>query len=879
MEKLLIVDGNSILNRAYYGIRPLTAPDGTPTNAVYGFLNILFKYLEEEKPDYLCVAFDVKAKTFRHKMYDQYKAQRKPAPEDFIVQLPVIKEVLGAMNCACIEKEGYEADDLIGSVSRLCEEKDIACRILTGDKDDLQLASEKTVIKLVITRMGKTETTDYNADAVVEKYGVTPKEFIDVKGLMGDPSDNIPGVKGVGEKTAFSLIQTYHSIEEIYENLESLEVTPAVKNKLSADKDSAFMSKTLATIDRQVPMEFDFASFKRSPYDTKALGALFQRLNFKSFMDKLDIPVEERTSHQEAVTGTLIKVTAEEFSVRIQKLTEAEYLLSQTAGGFDLFVSGDGTEVLSLSDAKTPELKAFFEDAGIVKYGYQVKEDILALRKSGIRMAGIGFDVLIAAYLAEPTRSSYDLETLCMTYLGQELPETSARVEDDGQISMNLGLEDDTQTLQKMADRTVAISRLRKFFTQKLDEDGQKELYDEVELPLVEVLASMQYEGVYVDKEALKKFGDTLASKISNLQEEIYSLAGEEFNINSPKQLGEILFAKLGLPGGKKNKNGYSTNVDVLHKLLDKHPIVAKVLEYRQVSKLQSTYVEGMLPMIDTKTGRIHSNFNQTVTATGRISSTEPNLQNIPVRTELGREIRRMFVAQWEDTCLVDADYSQIELRVLAHIAGDSTMQNSFINNEDIHTRTASQVFGVPMEEVTPAMRSGAKAVNFGIVYGIGAFSLAQDLEISVKEADAYIKGYLQNYPKVDAYMKETVEQAKENGYVTTLMGRRRNMPELSAGNHITRAFGERVAMNAPIQGTAADIIKVAMVHVYRRLKEEKLKSKLILQVHDELIIEAYRDEVEQVKRILKEEMEHACSLSVPLVVDMNTGKSWYDTK
>lgn len=879
MEKLLIVDGNSILNRAYYGIRPLTAPDGTPTNAVYGFLNILFKYLEEEKPDYLCVAFDVKAKTFRHKMYDQYKAQRKPAPEDFIVQLPVIKEVLGAMNCACIEKEGYEADDLIGSVSRLCEEKDIACRILTGDKDDLQLASEQTVIKLVITRMGKTETTDYNANAVIEKYGVTPKEFIDVKGLMGDPSDNIPGVKGVGEKTAFSLIQNYHSIEDIYENLESLEVTPAVKNKLSADKESAFLSKTLATIDREVPMEFDFASFKRSPYDTKALGALFQRLNFKSFMDKLDIPVEERTSHQESVTGTLVKVTGEEFSKRIQKLTEAEYLLSKNAAGFDLFVSGDGAEVFCLSNAQMPELKAFFENAGIAKYGYQVKEDILALRQSGIRMAGAGFDVLIAAYLAEPTRSSYDLETLCMTYLGQELPETSARVEDDGQISMNLGFEDDTQTLQKMADRTVAISRLRKFFAKKLDDDGQKELYYEVELPLIEVLASMQYEGVYVDKEALREFGNTLASKISNLQEEIYSLAGEEFNINSPKQLGEILFAKLGLPGGKKNKNGYSTNVDVLHKLLDKHPIVAKVLQYRQVSKLQSTYVEGMLPMIDAKTGRIHSNFNQTVTATGRISSTEPNLQNIPVRTELGREIRRMFVSQGEDTCLVDADYSQIELRVLAHIAGDSTMQNSFINNEDIHTRTASQVFGVPMEEVTPAMRSGAKAVNFGIVYGIGAFSLAQDLEISVKEADAYIKGYLQNYPKVDAYMKETVAQAKENGYVTTLMGRRRNMPELTASNHITRAFGERVAMNAPIQGTAADIIKVAMVHVYRRLKEEKLKSKLILQVHDELIVEAYQDEVERVKQLLKEEMEQAFQLSVPLVVDMNTGKSWYDTK
>ncbi len=880
MEKLLIVDGNSILNRAYYGIRPLTAPDGTPTNAVYGFLNILFKHLEEEKPDYLCVAFDVKAKTFRHKMYDLYKAQRKPAPEDFLVQLPLIKEVLGTMNFACIEKEGYEADDLIGTVSRLCEEKNIECRILTGDKDDLQLASEKTWIKLVITRMGKTETTDYNADAVFEKYGVTPKEFIDVKGLMGDPSDNIPGVKGVGEKTAFSLVQNYHSIEDIYDKIDVLEVSPSVKNKLIADKDSAFMSKTLATIDRWVPMEFDFTKFKRVAYDTKALGALFTRLNFKSFLNKLEIPIEERTAHQEAVTGVLKKITAEEFSALVQDCKAIDYLLAESMGKLDLCMTADGENVYHLPDIQMPELKRFFEDNGILKCGYHLKEDIVTLLGKGISVSGIGFDVLIAAYLAEPTRSSYDLETLCMAYLGQELPETSARVEEDGQISMNLGFEEEEpKNLQNLADRTVAITRLRRFFENKLEEDGQKELYYHVELPLVEVLASMQHEGVYVDKDALRDFGDMLRELISKLRDEIYELAGEEFNINSPKQLGEILFAKLGLPGGKKNKNGYSTNVDVLQKLSDEHPIVEKVLKYRQVSKLQSTYVEGIIPTIHAETGRIHSNFNQTVTATGRISSTEPNLQNIPVRTELGREIRKMFVAQGENMCLVDADYSQIELRVLAHIAGDSTMQNAFIHNEDIHTRTASQVFGVPMEEVTASMRSGAKAVNFGIVYGIGAFSLAQDLGIPVKEADAYIKGYLQNYPKVDAYMKETVHQAKEQGYVTTLMGRRRNIPELNASNHMTRAFGERVAMNAPIQGSAADIIKVAMVQVYRRLKAENLKSRLILQVHDELIVEAVNDEVEQVKRLLKEEMENACRLSVPLVVDMNTGKSWFDTK
>ncbi len=874
MEKLLIVDGNSILNRAYYGIRPLTAPDGTPTNAVYGFLNILFKYLEEEKPDYLCVAFDVKEKTFRRKMYDLYKAQRKPAPEDFLVQLPLIKEVLKSMNCACIEKPGYEADDLIGTVSRLCEEQGIACRILTGDKDDLQLASEKTVIKLVITRMGKTETTDYDHNAVVEKMGVTPQAFIDVKGLMGDSSDNIPGVKGIGEKTAFSLIQNYQSIEKIYENLDALEVTPSVKNKLEADKDSAFLSKTLATIDRNVPMELDLKSFLRKPYDTKAVGTLFTRLNFKSFLEKLEIPQEDRTADIETIKSTLKEVDEAAFFGALPAEGQADYLLE----GADLYATTDGKTVYCLKEATDTALRRFFASKALSKCGYDLKEDMLWLSRKGISMEGIGFDVMLAAYLVEPTRTSYDLETLCMTYLKQELSETAAHIEDDGQIAMNLGMEE-TVDRQCFSDRVAAISMLKDYFKEKLEEDGQHQLYYEVELPLTQVLAEMELAGVYVDKEALRRFGDMLRERILSLQGEIYALSGEEFNINSPKQLGDILFGTLKLPGGKKNKNGYSTNADVLNKLLNAHPIVEKVLSFRQLSKLQSTYVEGLLPMIDGRTGRIHSSFKQTVTATGRISSTEPNLQNIPVRTELGREIRKMFVAQGEDTCLVDADYSQIELRVLAHISGDETMQKAFINQEDIHTRTASQVFGVPMEEVTSQMRSGAKAVNFGIVYGIGAFSLAQDLEISVKEADAYIKGYLKHYPKVDAYMKQTIEDAKEKGYVSTLLGRRRNMPELTASNHNTRAFGERVAMNAPIQGTAADIIKIAMVAVSKRLKEEQLKSRLILQVHDELIVEAYINEVEQVKTVLREEMENACKLSVPLTVDMNVGKSWYDTK
>ncbi len=873
MEKLLIIDGNSILNRAYYGIRPLTAPDGTPTNAVYGFLNILFKHLDEEKPDYLAVAFDVKAKTFRHQMYDLYKAQRKPAPEDFLVQLPLIKEVLAAMGCACIEKEGYEADDLIGTVSSFCNQKGIACRILTGDKDDLQLASENTVIKLVITRMGQTTTTDYGPQEVLDKYGVTPSAFIDVKGLMGDPSDNIPGVKGIGEKTAFSLIQNYQSIENIYENLETIEVTPSVRKKLAEDKDGAFLSKTLATIDCAVPIELDLEQFRPRDYDKEALGALFTRLQFKSFLQKLNLPAgggAPKTA--EKLAGELCPVSGKEFLSRLPQEKPVCYLLD----GSMLYATWDGKKV-SVSSLTHEDEASFFENPAIKKWGFHTKEDMLALAKQGIAYEGLAFDVMLAAYLAEPTQSSYDLEGLCLKYLGRELAETADRTQEDGQISMCFDQSEETQS-QTLADRTVAIFALADYFQQKIEQDGQHDLYYQIELPLVGVLAEMQESGVYVDKDALQQFGEMLLGKISLLTKEIYDLAGEEFNINSPKQLSEILFHKLGLPGGKKNKNGYSTNVDVLTRLAEEYPIAGKVLEFRHLAKLHSTYVEGLLPQINANTGRIHSSFNQTVTATGRISSTEPNLQNIPVRTELGREIRRMFAAEG-DRILIDADYSQIELRVLAHISGDETMRDAFLQEQDIHTRTASQVFGVPMEEVTSAMRSAAKAVNFGIVYGIGAFSLSQDLKISIKEADAYIKGYLENYPAVDAYMKKAIEDAREKGYAETMLGRRRNMPELKASNRITQAFGERVAMNAPIQGTAADIIKIAMVRVFTRLKEENLDAKLILQVHDELIVESAPMDADRARTVLQEEMEHACKLSVPLVVDINTGKSWYDTK
>ena len=877
MKKLLIIDGNSILNRAYYGIRPLTAPDGTPTNAVYGFLNILFKYIDEEKPDMLCVAFDVKEKTFRHKMYTEYKAQRKPAPEDFLAQIPVIKEVLSAMNCLCLELPGYEADDIIGTISRLCDERKTECRILTGDKDDLQLASDNTVIKLVITRMGQTSTTDYGEAEFVEKYGIEPNAFIDVKALMGDTSDNIPGVKGIGEKTAMSLIQNYKSIENIYADTDALDVTPSVRKKLVEGKEDAFMSYRLATIDRNVPIDFNFDDALIKEYNNAELLKLFKRLNFNSFIKKLDIKAAD------AETTDVIEGKGKLASV--EDILNIKNTVSYIANNGYLYVKECTSDTAIYAKADKQSMVKFFADDKIKKIGFNIKEDIISLSGFGIDTAdtdfnGIEFDIMLAAYILDPSHSDYTLESLFLKYLGKAIGGNSNE-NNDTQISM-LGVlnEDSNDEKKEILNRLFAIEELYGKMAALLKENGQESLYKDIELPLTAVLADLQIRGMYIDKNALKEFGEMLSSRILLIRDEIYSLAGEEFNINSPKQLGVILFEKLGLPFGKKNKSGsYSTNVDVMEKLCGKHPIAEKILEYRQLAKLQSTYVTGLSSVVNERTGRIHSKFNQMVTSTGRISSTEPNMQNIPVRTELGREIRKMFIAENEDWVLIDADYSQIELRVLAHIADDRSMKEAFLSGEDIHAQTASNVFGVPLSEVTPQMRSRAKAVNFGIVYGIGAFSLAQDIGTTRKEAQEYIDGYLAHYDKVAEYMKQTVENAKQNGYITTVSGRRRYLPELSASSHIMRAFGERVAMNAPIQGSAADIIKIAMVNVYKRLKENNLKARLVLQVHDELIVEAPKDEVEIASKILKEEMENAYPLSVPLSVDMNVGKSWYDTK
>lgn len=872
MKKLMIIDGNSILNRAYYGIRMLTAPDGTPTNAVYGFLNILFKNLDEDMPDYLCVAFDVKEKTFRHKMYDLYKAQRKPAPEDFLVQLPLMKEVLGAMNCVCLEKPGYEADDIIGTVSAICENEGIECLILTGDKDDLQLASELVKVKLVISRMGSTTTTVYDSAAVVEKYSVTPDEFIDVKALMGDASDNIPGVKGIGEKTAFSLIEQYKGIDKIYEQIESIDVTPSVRKKLEEGRDLAYLSRQLATIDRNVPMDFELEKCGRKEVNEEELAKLFTRLNFKSFLNRMNLKetaAAETVSFEgkcEAVDGDkAIELVKKSKTLAYRLYTEKECAMTFTA---------DGEHFFRLENPDGELLREFFESKSCGKVGFDVKNDILYLKSIGIEYNALIFDIAIGAYILDPTRSAYDLEGLALEFLGMAMGGKSEDNE-NGQLSLNF---DDDMNDDEGAEELYIIYQLWKTFSEKIEENGQHRLYYDVELPLIEVLADMQHRGVYVDKAALEDFGSSLKEQIKGLEKSIYNLAGREFNINSPKQLGDILFVDLQLPHGKKTKTGYSTNVDVLKKLEGVHPIIENILEYRSLTKLNSTYVDGLLPVINPDTGRIHSNFNQTVTATGRISSTEPNLQNIPVRTERGREMRRMFVAEG-DRILVDADYSQIELRVLAHIAGDDSMRSAFAEGVDIHTKTAATVFRVPVEEVTPSMRSGAKAVNFGIVYGIGEFSLAQDLKISIKEAKQYIADYLASYPSIKQYMEATIGDGRNKGYVSTILNRRRYLPELRASNKITQAFGERVAMNAPVQGSAADIIKIAMVNVYKRLKEEGLKSRLILQVHDELIVEAEPEEVAQVEEILRYEMENALSISVPLKVDMNSGKTWYDTK
>ena len=866
MKKLLILDSNSILNRAFYGVRYLSAKDGTPTNAIYGFLNILLKLIKEQEPDYICAAFDVKAPTFRHKQYEGYKAQRKPMPEGLAAQMPLAKDVLRAMGVTILEKEGYEADDIIGTVARLCEESEISCFIATGDKDDLQLASDKTKVILTVTKSGYNETIIYDDKAVKEKYHVTPTEFIDVKALMGDPSDNIPGVKGVGEKTAMSLIEKHHSIEYIYENIDGIGLKGAMLQKMKDGREMAFMSKELATINRNTPIEFNAEECVFDGFENNGeLYEILKRLELNSIIKKLDLSGGDNVKENEDIFKDFSYQVGDKNMISGDKVTvvldfDGDNISSAAVG------AGNNAVVLNEQD----DIKELLEDDSIAKVMFDVKEAIVKLN-GRIDIKNISDDTAIAAYLVDPAKNEYTIEKLASEYFGTVIEKPEVK---------QLSLLDDVETdrSEYLAKCAVALGVLNECIGDKIKENGQEKLYQEVELPLVTVLAHLEINGFLVDDNQLKEFADKLGEKIDALTNEIYMLAGEEFNINSPKQLGVILFEKLELKPVKKTKTGYATNADVLEKLRDKYPIVNFIMEYRQLAKLKSTYCDGLRAVVNPNTHRIHSVFTQTVTVTGRLSSTEPNLQNIPTRTELGREIRKMFVAK-DGYVLVDADYSQIELRVLAHIANDETMINAFRNNEDIHAVTASQVLGIPLEDVTKEQRSSAKAVNFGIVYGIGEFSLAQDLHISVKEAKAYIESYLEKYHGVRNYMESIKEQAKKDGYVKTMLNRIRYIPELKSPNYNIRQFGERVALNTPIQGTAADIIKLAMVRVDNRLINEGLKSKLILQVHDELIVEAHKDEVDKVKQILSEEMQSAMELNVPLKVDMSTGHSWYDAK
>ncbi len=851
--KLMILDGNSIVNRTYYGIRMLNAPDGTPTNGIYGFLTVLRKLIDEEKPQAVCVAFDLKAPTFRHQQFENYKAQRKPMPEDLAVQIPILKEMLDAIGIKRLELEGYEADDLIGTVSRICSDKGWECVIVTGDKDSFQLITETTHVRHIKSRMGKTETTEYTPEVFFEEYGFEPKRIIDLKALMGDSSDNIPGVRGIGEKTAMELIRAYGTVEKIYSDIDALDIKDSVKTKLAEGKRDAEMSYALATIDTNAPIDFspEFCLFSG---DFGGGYAVFRRLGFNSLIEKWGIAEKADTSAavKPAALPVIDVTDANVLSELSEKLLKLPYVaVLPLDGGLDGLELCDGNTVYllrwaNLGDKYNGFLKELFSQQ-VHKISHNNKDFMGLLMSEKLDCGGFVFDTALGAYLLDPTESGYELPRISTKYLSEPI------------------------------SGSEAVFALYPVLKARIEADGMTELLEKIELPLCEVIAHMEQVGFAVDKQALHDFGKRLSIGIDALQKDIWALAGEEFNINSPKQLGEILFEKLMLPSGKKSKTGWSTNADVLDKLRGKHEIIGKILEYRQLSKLKSTYCDGLIKVVGPD-GRIHTNFQMTVTATGRLSSTEPNLQNIPVRTELGAELRKMFVAS-RGNVLVDADYSQIELRLLAHISGDETMRSAFMSGEDIHAVTASQVFGVPRSEVTKLQRSRAKAVNFGIVYGISAFSLAQDINVFQNEAKAYIDTYLEKYSGVRNYMDSIKKKAKTDGYVTTLFGRRRPLPELKSANFNLRSFGERVALNTPIQGTAADIIKLAMVNVHRRLEAEGLEGRLILQIHDELIVECPEKEAEEVKRILKEEMENAVRYSVPLDVDVNIGKSWSDAK
>lgn len=883
-EKIMLIDGNSIVNRAFYGVPLLTNGEGRYTNGVYGFLNILFKLLDEEQPDYLAVAFDLHAPTFRHRTFDGYKGTRKGMPEELREQMPLLKEVLQAMHIPIFEQEGFEADDILGTLSALAEKNGIVPVVVSGDRDLLQLAGETLKVRIPKTKGGRTETEDYYAADVQAKYGVTPDEFIDMKALMGDTSDNIPGVPGIGEKTAAKIITQYHDIETAIAHAAEIKPKKASEN-LVAYQEQARLSKFLATIVRDMPLEWDKESLKIGDMFNQTAYELVKRLEFKSMFSHFEGSASAPKQAEQTYRFVADREGAKEVLAALKK-GEVGYAFvyeNEEGQGLALYQEQLGGVWIEASMAFLMQelleiFQPFFADSAYRKIGHDVKKDIRFLRSYGYNGFTAEFDTAIGAYILNATGSSYEYDDIAATFLNETYP-SQEEVFGKGRTKKAFAALPEAERTAYGARQAEIFFRARKVMEERLAENEQKSLFYDMEMPLIYVLADMEKYGIKVDKAALLAYQKRLGESLDGMEEEIYALAGEKFNINSPKQLGVILFEKLGLKGGKKTKTGYSTAADVLEKLRTAHPIVERILHYRQLAKLKSTYADGLLAVMDAETEKIYSTFNQTITATGRISSTEPNLQNIPVRLELGRELRKIFIPESAEFCFLDADYSQIELRVLAHISGDESLIAAFKSNQDIHRMTASQVFHVPFDEVTPLQRSNAKAVNFGIIYGKGAFSLGQDLGISRKEAEEYINAYFARYPKIKTFMEDTIKNGAKNGYVSTLWNRRRNMPELQSSNFMQRAAGERAAMNMPIQGTAADIIKLAMIKVHRALQEGGYRSRLILQVHDELLIEAYKEEKDAVAKILKENMEHAADLLVPLDVDVHEGASWFEAK
>ncbi len=902
MSRLILIDGNSILNRAFYGImgtKMLTTADGKYTNAVYGFFSILFKVMDDLQPEYMAVAFDVKAPTARHKMYEGYKATRKGMPNELAEQMPIVKDILELMNITIIEKEGYEADDVLGTLAKEGEKAGLDVTILSGDRDIFQLATEKISIRIPHTKAGKTEVDTFGEAEILEKYGVKPIQLIEVKGLMGDTSDNIPGVPGVGEKTALELIKQYGSIDNIYEaiNEKTDTLKEKLKEKLITNKDLALLSRNLGTINIEVPLKEKVEDLKLTEWNNEKLFEKFKELNFHRFIDRFNLQIEIKDRKVEDLVQIKQLEESEIVSVLddIKKDKELVYffekgdvidsnrIIEKKLLGISIYINKKNTSYyIDLNDEKfTKYFKDCFENKEIKKFGYDMVEDYVMLLEGGTYANNIFYDMKIAAYDLNPTANNLSIENITSQYLNIDVDEYLAKYDDgkkNGNEQLNLFQEQREDSKFICGFKAYLIKTVADKTIEELKETGMLNLFKKIEMPLVEVLGNMQYNGMYVDKDELMEFGNNLKEQIEVLKSEIYDMCGEEFNINSTRQLGVILFEKLGLTVYKKTKNGYSTDVDILEKLKSEHPVIEKILEYRSLMKLNSSYVEGLMPYINEKTKRIHSYFHQTITATGRISSTEPNLQTIPTRYELGKKLRKVFKPE-AGNIFIDADYSQIELRVLADISGDRNMLKAFRNDEDIHKQVASKVFEISMDDVTKEQRTAAKAVNFGIVYGISDFGLAGQLDITRKRAKSYIEQYLDKYSGIKKFMDKIVEEAKEQGYVETLFHRRRYIPELKSNNYLVRQFGSRAAMNTPIQGTAADIMKIAMINVFKRIQQEGIDAKIVLQVHDELILECSKEYAEEAKHILKEEMENAARLRIPLKVEISEASNWYDAK